>query len=386
MDRKEYSLFVKELHNIFGNNHFYYVSETAYSFYKKKIPEYFYIVSNIEIVELYSKFDKVVHLKFSPFDYHISFKGNNLFIKYFDCKKKDPKLFLLEFSNKNSDPIIFNLFYDPVKEIIYDFCSIIHFLKNKLFPINKISFINILKAAINANNLSLNSIFVGGKEKKIEIFPQLDSNFEESISKEKLSNITLNNFFSLLYFSITGKGKFRNLIFLDKLNIFDIFIPELIYLKKVNQNKDYHPEGNAFEHSLLTVKNIESYDFALNLAALFHDIGKYNTEVKKNSANEPKFPFHSQVGAEISLRIIKRWEEFLNFYPELENKLFFLIKNHMNIGYIKNLENKKQMEILDSPYLSDLLKLFKADVKGSYNRLDRYKKVISFIKSKVNKI
>lgn len=382
MDKKQYFNFIKELEKLFSPYKFYFISETAYKISKKKTPDIFFTVSNIDTIKLYSNFDKVTHLKFSSFDYYINFSNKIIFLKHFDLKKSNTKDYLIDFAKSNKDPFIINLFYDPILEIFYDFNSILHYLNNKLLFLRQLDSDNILKSIILANNLSIKSVIYENDNilKKIDF--NINYKFNEAISDENLKEFPLHQFFNLFYFSITGSGKYKNLILLDRLKLLNYFIPELDKLKNVNQNKDHHPEGNAFEHSLLTVKNIESNDFALNLAALFHDLGKFKTEVKKKLQNEAKFPFHSRIGANIARNILQRWKTYLDFYPEIELKISFLIENHMNIGFIYNLDFNKQKKILNSIYLPDLLKLFKADAKSSYRSLDRYKKVLSYIRSK----
>ena len=74
---------------------------------------------------------------------------------------------------------------------------------------------------------------------------------------------------------------------LEKANALDCWFPELKALRDTPQNPFYHPEGDAFEHTMMMldsaaeIRNQMDDPFSFMLAALCHDLGKANT-TKKN--------------------------------------------------------------------------------------------------------
>lgn len=68
--------------------------------------------------------------------------------------------------------------------------------------------------------------------------------------------------------------------YLDVIGALEVILPEVATLKNVPENTEYHPEGNAYAHTILTLKEVAQYnlngkDLALvNFALMCHDLGK----------------------------------------------------------------------------------------------------------------
>ncbi|BCN31219.1 HDIG domain-containing metalloprotein [Anaeromicropila herbilytica] len=105
-------------------------------------------------------------------------------------------------------------------------------------------------------------------------------------------------------------------------------------LKKVEQSKKYHPEGNVWKHTMLVlneaakVKEKSSDSNVFMWGALLHDIGKFETtKYRKDKITSYD---HDKVGA-------KRVEEFLEYFQqdtEYIKKVAMLVKYHMYILYV----------------------------------------------------
>lgn len=81
------------------------------------------------------------------------------------------------------------------------------------------------------------------------------------------------------------------ILFLDKIDALQVIFPELAALKDVPENVIYHPEGNAFKHTILTLKQVYHCFFEmdpiiemdttqmplLNFGLMCHDFGKQDT-------------------------------------------------------------------------------------------------------------
>ncbi|MDR3138808.1 MAG: HD domain-containing protein, partial [Treponema sp.] len=104
--------------------------------------------------------------------------------------------------------------------------------------------------------------------------------------------------------------------------------PELALLDNVDHSKEYHPEGNVWNHTLETfrhrkplVRNGTAYDFRLSLGLLLHDVGK---PLAVSSGNR-RFDGHAELGARAARKFLSR----LEFDRKTIEDIFYLVKNHM---------------------------------------------------------
>ena len=69
---------------------------------------------------------------------------------------------------------------------------------------------------------------------------------------------------------------------MQELGLLDILFPEISVLQFVEQNPEYHPEGNVFNHTMNVIDwlPLESRTIELQLAGLYHDSGKLYGSVK----------------------------------------------------------------------------------------------------------
>lgn len=96
---------------------------------------------------------------------------------------------------------------------------------------------------------------------------------------------------------------------LDKIGRLKEIFPELYALKKTKQRKDYHPEGNVFEHTMQTIDAgaiLDKYyddeeKFLIMLGLLCHDLGKATTTDKNLSCIG-----HDKAGVPLAKKLLKR--------------------------------------------------------------------------------
>ena len=140
-------------------------------------------------------------------------------------------------------------------------------------------------------------------------------------------------------------------------------LPELEYLWEVPERKDYHPEGNSGEHTMLALKKAQSSDPIVNFTILFHDIGKGLTD----KTLWPSHHHHDEYGAELIKTIgkrIKAPEKYIKFAS-------FAISKHML--YHKKIEDVKMdialtaielSEQKNDSYKNRYIDVMKADMQG----------------------
>ena len=69
--------------------------------------------------------------------------------------------------------------------------------------------------------------------------------------------------------------------------------PELYAMTGVRHGKDFHPEGNVWEHTLATFKHRKHPDLTLSLSLLLHDSGKPGSE----NTGDKRFDGHAEAGS-----------------------------------------------------------------------------------------
>ncbi len=177
---------------------------------------------------------------------------------------------------------------------------------------------------------------------------------------------------------------------------FDIFLeilPELSLLENFNQN-DSHHIYDALEHTYVTMKVIEPR-LELRLAALFHDIAKPYTYVKKADGTAD-YPDHGKKGADIAREIMNRFK----FNKKLIQKVIKLVEYHDYKVPDNDMKVKNFLSNFGAENLEDLFKLKKANfyaknpaytsdltkIEEDYEKLKSVTRKSSFLKKNEIKI
>lgn len=157
----------------------------------------------------------------------------------------------------------------------------------------------------------------------------MESTVTMEISKELFRDIS--------YHLLHDKTPSKYLSIVSAQTTFQIFpFQMLLDLKNTEQSRTHHPEGNAWNHTLLVVDQAAKRKFqsknqiVFMWAALLHDIGKPpTTRIRKNKITSYD---HDKVGAKLT-------KDFLSAL--LDDSIFIqqvcrLIKYHMHILYVVN--------------------------------------------------
>jgi len=136
-------------------------------------------------------------------------------------------------------------------------------------------------------------------------------------------------------------------------------LPEVYALSDIPQPPDYHPEGDAFTHTLLALRHLPSRpDRRLAWAALLHDVGKALTT--REVRGRPRAFGHDRKGAELAAGILDR----LGMEPRMAADVVWLVRHHMfalswqvadEYGLTRN--HRRFMEDRRFPLLLDLLEV-----------------------------
>jgi len=152
-------------------------------------------------------------------------------------------------------------------------------------------------------------------------------------------------------------------------------MPELNKMKKCPQPKNFHSEGDVWQHTVLCLKNLSSKEFQnkfgkgllspeLVLATVFHDLGKPYT-IKR--MDRLRFNNHDNKAAELAQKISKRLK--LSNAGINIDRVVWLAKKHMIVTHTKHSVMKKTT--IEKYFYNnkvpglDLLKLTFADIQAT---------------------
>jgi poly(A) polymerase len=146
--------------------------------------------------------------------------------------------------------------------------------------------------------------------------------------------------------------------------------PELAVLDDVDQSKEFHPEGNAWKHTLEALRYRKAggkktgFDLRLSLGLLLHDAGK----PVANQAGSRRFSGHAELGEKEARRFLAR----LDFDASVVNDVCYLVRNHMLPAALPRLPLARTGEIMESPLFPLLMELYRCDESSSVKGLDNY--------------
>jgi poly(A) polymerase len=168
----------------------------------------------------------------------------------------------------------------------------------------------------------------------------------------------------LLTLMLTGPTPERGLELLRRVGFVDTYWPELAGLAGLDQSKEYHPEGDAWAHTLETFRHRKLPSLSLSLALLLHDVGKPRAE----QVDGRKFDRHAEIGQSVAERFLIR----LGFARPLIGDVSFLVRYHMMPAALPRLPSNRMEGIIDDPRFPILLELYKCDELSTFRGPDGY--------------
>lgn len=137
--------------------------------------------------------------------------------------------------------------------------------------------------------------------------------------------------------------------------------PELEALIGQEQPVEYHPEGDAFEHSMMVLDSVASATESLEarFCALFHDIGKGVTPVELL----PKHHHHDRIGAEM----VVSWENG-RFPAKFKKSVATVCRHHMVALHLDEMKSSKVFDLMESVKKGTSFSTFRAVVKADSHK------------------
>jgi poly(A) polymerase len=168
----------------------------------------------------------------------------------------------------------------------------------------------------------------------------------------------------LLITVLTGSNADKGLDLLYRAGFIEEYLPELYSMQDIEHSKEYHPEGNVWEHTLEALKHRKNNDLTLSAALLLHDIGK----TAATGSKEKPFLEHAEIGVKLGKPFLRR----LGFSREFTEDVMFLIKYHMLPAAMGKLPVYRMEKALKHPLFPLLLELYRADTSATFRGPEGY--------------
>lgn len=144
----------------------------------------------------------------------------------------------------------------------------------------------------------------------------------------------------------------------------DAYWPEIAELASVDHAKDFHPEGDAWRHTMETFGHRKAPDLVLSLGLLLHDTGK--PDAVSNSGR--RFDGHSELGARVARGFLGR----LGYPSATIDAVTFLVRYHMLPAALPKLPPSSIERVLVDPLFPVLLELYRCDELSTFRGPDGY--------------
>jgi poly(A) polymerase len=168
----------------------------------------------------------------------------------------------------------------------------------------------------------------------------------------------------LLTAILSGRHSQEGLGLLATAGFISEYWPELEQMVGISHAKDFHPEGDVWQHTLEALRHRKTASLRLSLALLFHDSGK----AVASPAGQNRFDKHSELGERIARRFLAR----LGYAENLIEDVCFLVRYHMIPPALKRLPEHRTAPLMSSPLFPELLELYYADLSSSYHSPEGY--------------
>jgi len=264
------------------------------------------------------------------------------------------------------DFTINGMFYDPIKNTMFDFVAGENDIQNKIirsignsverFREDKL---RILRAVRFANTLNF-SIEPSTRAAVQQMADQITVVSQERIRDELIKLFTRRR---------AGDG----LHLLSDLGLLKVILPEIEAMKGVEQSPEFHPEGDVFIHTAMVMNQMKNPSTILAFGGLLHDVGKPPTFMIRN--DKITFYTHEHVGVEMGRKILRR----LRFSNDTIDGVLSCIDNHMKFANVKQMRIGKLKRFIDRSHFDEELELHRIDCKSSHGKLENYE----FLKEKI---
>jgi poly(A) polymerase len=154
---------------------------------------------------------------------------------------------------------------------------------------------------------------------------------------------------------------------LDRTGLLKVLLPEIDAMKGVEQSPDYHPEGDVFTHTMLTLSHLESPTETLAYGCLLHDVAK--PVCIRRDEERLTFYGHTEKGAEMAEEVLKR----LKRSRAARERVAYLVRNHLRHLQAAQMRLSTLKRFLGEEGIDELLELTRIDALSANGDLQYYR-------------
>lgn len=157
--------------------------------------------------------------------------------------------------------------------------------------------------------------------------------------------------------SMSGDKFAKYILDLDKMGILEIIFPEVVKMKEFLHHDEHHPEApDVFGHVIKALEVNKVKDPLVNLAILFHDLGKIVTFSEKENGI-PTYYGH----AEESMKMVDDIATRLKMSNQERDTLVYAVGNHMRFHEILSMKPSKIATLVNNDDWDCLVAVARAD-------------------------
>ncbi len=162
----------------------------------------------------------------------------------------------------------------------------------------------------------------------------------------------------------TGPDPAKGLDWLDASGLLPILLPEIEALKGCEQPKEFHPEGDVYQHTRLMLSKLKKPTPTLAFGALLHDIGKPKTS-KTDKTGRIRFNGHDLIGARMADAVLTR----LKFSNEVKEDVTACVEWHMQFKDAPQMKPSTLKRMMQRRTFETELEQHRADCLASHGKL-----------------
>lgn len=168
----------------------------------------------------------------------------------------------------------------------------------------------------------------------------------------------------------TGDIFADGVVLLKEYGILKHILPEIDVMDGYAHSPDTHPEGGVWEHTVAALRQNNRNDVVVNLAILFHDVGKPSSF--RQVEGKIRYYCHHQTGHDVLSTIAQR----LKMSGQLKDALQFSTFHHMKFHALLEMSNHKLLQLIESPHWPVLYQVAWCDdaARGPVN-VDRWRAI-----------
>lgn len=161
----------------------------------------------------------------------------------------------------------------------------------------------------------------------------------------------------------------RGLDLLEAAGLLAHVLPEVAALRGCQQPRQYHPEGDVYQHVRLMLSQLPAgAPPSLAWAVLLHDVAKPTTATPDPTTGQPRFFGHERAGAELADQLLQRLR-----FPRAEiDDIKTAVLHHMQFKDVNKMRKATLRRMLLRPTFALELELHRLDCLGSHGQLDHY--------------